>query len=240
MVDKKVKITALLARQEQERAWLFEEAEILDYLEKETGICGERFNVSNSELWGARHIWLGDSIGFNKTPPSLQDIRSLAHLLKPEPLVLIKSACTSFQPVETLTERDTQHGTFTEIIPFYVKIERNGRLVDVVTISWYAKLFDKLYRVEVNYPDTEGYFGKVHVTYSYLNHMPLGIKDCWVDWKFGDLMRDLKVIGKAKNIKWYSGGDLTPNSYTRYWETTDKRYTATPLDLLKNMEGVCA
>lgn len=240
MVDRKTKIIATLARQEQERAWLFEKADILDHLESETGICGERFHVSSSELWGARHIWLGDSMGFNKISPSFQDLRALVALIKPEPLVLIKSGCTSFHPVETLTEKDTQYGTVTDVIPFTVRLERNNRPSHVATVLWYGKLLGKLYRIEIHFSNAEKCFGNIFVQYNYVLGNPVGIKVCYADWKFGDLMRDpLKVVGKAKQLKWHSGDPLIPNDYTRYWEVTDKRYTVTPLDLLKNMEGVC-
>lgn len=239
MVDRKTKIIATLARQQQERAWLFEEADILDHLEQETGICGERFHVSNSWMWGARHIWLGDSMGMGKNPPSFQDMRVLAQLIKPVPMALVKAACTSFHPVETLTERDTQYGTVTEIVPFTVKLERSNRPTQVATVSWYGKLFGKLYHVEIHYANAKECFGEINITYIYLLGEPSCIKDCWAIWKLDDLMRDTKVLGKARQIKWYSGGKLTPNAFTRYWTVANKRYKATPLDLLKNMEGVC-
>ncbi len=242
MVDREVKIKALLARQESERAWLFEHADIIDYLEKATGICGDRFGVSDGLLWGARSISFGNSMGFNKVDPTFQDLRAIANILKPVPMVLIKASCTSFHPKETLTEKDTQYGTTTDVVPFRVTLERTNRPRHTATIEWYAKMLGKLYRMHFHFPDNNCLFGQISKhwvpAHGWGRDRREGEWRCHCSWPADELWRDQKIVANAKQIRWYSAGEY-PN-YTRYWEATDKRYSLTPIDLINNMDVACA
>lgn len=239
MIDRKTRIIATIARQEQERAWLFEEANILDHLEQETGICGERFKVSSGILWGARSITVGDSLGFNKVEPSLQDLRAIATALKPRPLMLIKAGCTSFQPKETLTEKDTKYGTLTEVAPFYVTLERNQRL-HIATVTWYAKVLNVLYRIQFHYPDKNNLLGRINavkVSLGLAGGVQQFIWQYHCSWPADEIYRNEKVVGNAKQIKWHSCGEYP--YYSRYWKIVDRRYSLTPVDLLNTLEVAC-
>ena len=239
-VNRNVKIKALLAAQEEERRWLFEKSDVLDTLEKGTGICLDRFKVGSYLLFGARSITVGDSMGFNKKHPTYHELHTIAAFLKPLPMTLIKSGCTSFHPTETLTEKDTKYGTATDIIPFHVRLERNNRTDLVVSVEWYAKVLDKIYCVTVHMVDTVGHFGSINrfkTCIGYQHGQPIYEWKCQVSWGLNDLFRDNKLVAKAKELAWYSCGEYKP--YTRYWEIVDRRYSVTPIDMLNTMEVAC-
>ena len=219
----------MLAKQEESRKWLFEEAEILDHLETLTGY---NFGSVNSYmLFGSRGLSYGDSMGYGKIQPTLEDLRKIASVLKPVPMIRISSGCCSFEPEETAEPRE--YDKVTKVAPFNVTLNTNNRHYAIADVSWYTKILGKLYRVNIYITDKGNDFGNIYWRrYEYAGGW--SVRDAKCNWQIDDIFRDGNRIAEHTSMVWGTGSDQAVPQYTMYWRRVG-RYVATPVDMVNGM-----
>lgn len=231
MVDREIKIRALLANQEEERRNLFIKEDFKDKLKELTGRNDWSVMLHKDCNW----ISIGSSTGsgYGKKNPDLKDVLKISLKLKTIPTVLVKDSCTSIKPKELIDEHDKN---IKKISPIHIRVCA-FHSTHTAEFMWYTKVLGKECRVmiytDLNYDSPIGRF--------YIRRQEFiggyRIADTKFNERIDSLYRDgEEITSDVKKLKWYSSPE-SPNDYTLYWEPKGS-YVATATDVINTLELV--
>lgn len=229
MVNREVKIKALLAAQEEQRRDLFLKADFEDELKKLTGRNDWSVMLNEDCHW----ISLGSSTGsgYGKKNPDLNDVLKISLKLKTIPTVLVKDSCTSIKPKELIDKHDKN---IKKISPIHIRV-RAFHSQHTAEFMWYTKVLEKPCKIMIHTDlNHNSPLGRFYIR----RHEFVGgyrIAETKFNERIESLYRDgEEITSGVKKLKWYASPE-SPNDYTLYWEPKGS-YVATATDVINTME----